>query len=211
MEYVEGCRVDDNDKLKEIFGEKGPQEVSNRIIDIYGRMIFIHGHVHCDAHPGNIMIRKLKNGKPEVVLLDHGFYCSTGEDFRKKFCQLWYSLITIDYSETERVAKEMGIGEYFRYLPLLFTLRTINTKKPLGGQLAPEEKEYFTKGLDIDMDKIGMLLQKLPTDMVFIFKATHMVGVHNFRAYGKGGVRARLMKFTRHACDGLSLQYSPMY
>jgi hypothetical protein len=85
----------------------------------------------------------------------------------------------------------MGIGEYFRYLPLLFTLRTINTKKKLGGPLAPEEKEYLTKGLDIDMDKVGMLLQKLPTDMVFIFKATHMVGVHNFRA--KGNTRRRLM------------------
>jgi aarF domain-containing kinase len=191
MEFVEGLRVDDLEKLQETFGENGPTDVANRIIDIYARMIFIHGHVHCDAHPGNIIIRKMTDGRPEVVLLDHGFYCSMGEEFRNKFCQLWYSLITINYSDTERIAKEMGIGEYFRYLPLLFTLRTINTKKKLGGPLAPEEKEYLTKGLDIDMDKVGMLLQKLPTDMVFIFKATHMVGVHNFRA--KGNTRRRLM------------------
>lgn len=33
----------------------------------------------------------------------------------------------------------MGIGEYFRYLPLLFTYRTINAKKPLGGTVTKEE------------------------------------------------------------------------
>jgi aarF domain-containing kinase len=86
MEFVEGLRVDDLEKLQETFGESGPTAVANRIIDIYARMIFIHGHVHCDAHPGNILIRKMNDGRPEVVLLDHGFYCSMGEEFRNKFC-----------------------------------------------------------------------------------------------------------------------------
>lgn len=106
-------------------------------------MIFIHGHVHCDPHPGNIMIRKQADGKPEVVLLDHGFYCSTGEEFRKKFCALWYSLATLNYKQTELIAREMDLGEYYRYLPLLFTYRTINSKKHFGDKLAPDEKEYF--------------------------------------------------------------------
>ena len=78
----------------------------------------------------------------------------------------------------------MGIGEYYRYLPLLFTYRTINSTKPMGGKLAPEEKVYLHSENEINLDKIGMLLQKLPTDLVFIFKAMHMVGVHNARAGG---------------------------
>ncbi len=38
--------------------------------------IFVHGFVHCDAHPGNIMVRpNPKDPKnPQIVLLDHGFY-----------------------------------------------------------------------------------------------------------------------------------------
>ena len=51
----------------------------------------------------------------------------------------------------------MGINEYFRYLPLLFTYRTINTTKPLGGKLADEEKEFLMDNDEINMDKIGML------------------------------------------------------
>lgn len=43
-------------------------------------MIFKHGFVHCDAHPGNIMIRKKPKRNPnqpndyQIVLLDHGLY-----------------------------------------------------------------------------------------------------------------------------------------
>lgn len=49
-------------------------------------------------------------------------------------------MATLNYDETEIIAKDMGLGEYYRYLPLLFTYRTINSTKPLGGKLAPEEK-----------------------------------------------------------------------
>lgn len=78
----------------------------------------------------------------------------------------------------------MGIGEYYRYLPLLFTYRTINTTKPLGGTLVAEEKEFLLGNDEVNMDKIGMLMQKLPTDLIFIFKASHIVSVHNRRAGG---------------------------
>jgi hypothetical protein len=45
-------------------------------------------------------------------------------------------MITMDYHEVRNLASDMGMGQYYRYLPLLFTYRTINTKKPLGGELA---------------------------------------------------------------------------
>lgn len=104
----------------------------------------------------------------------------------------------MDYKQTEQIAKEMELGEYYRYLPLLFTYRTINSKKLFGDKLAPDEKEYFKSQTEINMDKLGMLLQKLPTDLVFIFKAMSIVGVHNFRSGGT--TRKRLIAFTNYAC-----------
>jgi aarF domain-containing kinase len=37
-------------------------------------MIFVHGYVHCDPHPGNVLVNKTKQGNTEIVLLDHGLY-----------------------------------------------------------------------------------------------------------------------------------------
>jgi aarF domain-containing kinase len=174
-------------------------------------MIFIHGHVHCDAHPGNILVRPnpKDSSKPQIILLDHGCYGSTGEKFRRQFTELWYALTTMDYFKVREIAYEMGIGEYYRYLPLLFTYRTINTTKPLGGKPAPEEKDFLLGNDEINMDKIGMLVQKLPTDLIFIFKASHIVSVHNARA--GGNTRARLQKYSNRAIESLSEENSFMY
>lgn len=38
-------------------------------------MIFVNGFVHCDPHPGNVLVRKHPGtGRAEIVLLDHGLY-----------------------------------------------------------------------------------------------------------------------------------------
>jgi aarF domain-containing kinase len=53
------------------------------LIDVFAKMIFTHGHVHCDAHPGNLLVRPNPKNleRPQIVLLDHGFYC----DLKSKF------------------------------------------------------------------------------------------------------------------------------
>lgn len=57
--------------------ERGPPalQISRHLGRIYSEMIFVNGFVHCDPHPGNVLVRKHPDtGKAEVVLLDHGLY-----------------------------------------------------------------------------------------------------------------------------------------
>lgn len=139
MEYVDGIKINDIEGLKKEFGDAN--KPSQILIEIFARMIFQNGHVHCDAHPGNILIRKHPDDpkRPQVVLLDHGFYCDIDDKFRLDFCRLWYSMVTMDYQQVKEISFRMGINEYFRYLPLLFTYRTINATKPLGATVSKEE------------------------------------------------------------------------
>ena len=37
-------------------------------------MIFVNGFVHCDPHPGNILVSKSKNDEVKITMLDHGLY-----------------------------------------------------------------------------------------------------------------------------------------
>jgi aarF domain-containing kinase len=80
MEYCSGFRVDDLVKMKE--NNVNVNKVSERLGAIYSEMIFKNGFVHCDPHPGNVLINpiNIKNGRKsnkaefEIVLIDHGLY-----------------------------------------------------------------------------------------------------------------------------------------
>ena len=48
--------------------------VSRKISQMYAEMIFKYGYVHCDPHPGNVLVSKDVEGQPQIVLLDHGLY-----------------------------------------------------------------------------------------------------------------------------------------
>ncbi|CAI7897936.1 unnamed protein product [Closterium sp. NIES-53] len=45
------------------------------------------------------------------------------DGFRRDFCQLWRSLILSDMGGVERWGERLGVGEYSRFLPALFTAR----------------------------------------------------------------------------------------
>lgn len=50
-------------------------QISRHLGKVYSEMIFVNGFVHCDPHPGNVLVRKRPDtGKAEIVLLDHGLY-----------------------------------------------------------------------------------------------------------------------------------------
>ena len=58
-------------------------------------MIFVTGYIHCDPHPGNVLVRRRRlsrrerregrgrEGEVEIVLLDHGLYTVSFEKQRR--------------------------------------------------------------------------------------------------------------------------------
>ena len=38
------------------------------------KMTYKYGFVHADPHSGNLLVRKDKKGKDQLVILDHGLY-----------------------------------------------------------------------------------------------------------------------------------------
>jgi len=48
-------------------------QVMTKLGRLYSEMIFVQGYIHCDPHPGNLLVRPSTAGT-EIVLLDHGLY-----------------------------------------------------------------------------------------------------------------------------------------
>ena len=72
MEYCEGGHINDKDYI--VRNGIDAATISKNVSQMYSEMIYIHGYVHCDPHPGNVLVRKNKNGNSELILLDHGLY-----------------------------------------------------------------------------------------------------------------------------------------
>ena len=72
MEFIEGTQVTDLDYINNFNVNRF--DLTSKIGELYSHMIFKHGFVHSDPHPGNILINKNKNKGLDIVLLDHGLY-----------------------------------------------------------------------------------------------------------------------------------------
>ena len=40
-----------------------PREVALLLLDAFSEMVFVHGRVHADPHPGNLLVRPLPEAK----------------------------------------------------------------------------------------------------------------------------------------------------
>jgi aarF domain-containing kinase len=175
MDFIDDAyKISEVEKLKEMFPETY-EEIPKIMIKSFAKMLFESGHIHCDPHPGNLLIRRNPKSPmhPQLVLLDHGFYCTLDKKFLDQWNELWSCLVTFNYPRLKEIAFEMGIGEYYRYLPLFFTFRTINSTKRIGQPGMTEEEKKFLKHNDEgNNEKLNHLLELLPTEIYFIVKST---------------------------------------
>ena len=90
-------------------------------------MIFSNGFVHCDPHPGNLLLRPVKKNKDnefEIVLLDHGLYQSLSEHFRYNYANIWMSILEKDIKKLETLTRHFNVGEYFALFACIITGRS---------------------------------------------------------------------------------------
>ncbi|GMH29938.1 hypothetical protein Nepgr_031781 [Nepenthes gracilis] len=75
--------------------------VAQTLSEVFASMIFIHGFVHGDPHPGNILVSSSGPQDFILVLLDHGLYRTLDEELRLNFCQSWKALVLMDSNKIQ--------------------------------------------------------------------------------------------------------------
>ena len=218
MEYVRGVRVDDVEGMKQL--GIVPQKVAQTITSIFGEMIHRHGFIHCDPHPGNLLVRPKKVLAPkktsntdtatkvpevdhEILLLDHGMYRRLEPSFRRSYCKLWKALLIQDIALGTKSAKELGIGQVgYDRLSLILTFRTSTSKVNLGNRWSTTEKKKFKeKYKNVTAGDINTFMESLPRDMLFVLRTTDIVRSLN-KTLG-GTSRARFTTMGEWAIRGL--------
>lgn len=116
-----GVSVVDADRIRAI-GLR-PSDVTHLLSRTFNAMVFEGGFVHCDPHPGNVLVRPHPNrpSKPQLVLLDHGLYRELPRHFVQLYASLWCAVLVGDADGIRHVSSQMGVGEYYPLFAAMLT------------------------------------------------------------------------------------------
>lgn len=89
-----------------------PKTVVTWMCDALAYQMFMTGFVHSDPHAGNILVRRLSNGQPQVVLLDFGLCTELSDTLRTKLAAIWTSAVTHDTPALKRIARQFDCENY---------------------------------------------------------------------------------------------------
>ncbi|XP_010937009.1 uncharacterized protein [Elaeis guineensis] len=205
MQFCSGHKVDDLDFLKD--SGINPKKVAKALMEVFAEMIFVHGFLHGDPHPGNILVSPEGRHGFSLVLLDHGIYIELDERFRLDYCQLWKALILLDSQKIQHLGERFGVGKYSKYFPVIFTGRTIDSKSALGTQMSNEEKKRLKQELrSLRMEDISSFLESLPDDFLTILRTDGLL--RSISSKLGAPRRVRLLAYARYAVYGLGSQSS---
>lgn len=209
MEFARGCKIDDVEGIK----RQGldPKQVAEVLVEVFAEMVFCHGHLHGDPHPGNILVKAVPESRGsrnfELVLLDHGLYRILDEEFRGDFCRLWKALILADAREIELAGRKLGAASYCKFLPVLFTGRPTDSKAEVGQGMTPAEAQALKEEVrQLSMGDLSAVISNLPKDMFIVMRTDSLVR----SASAKLGAtpRSRLMTNAKYAVAGLSIRHA---
>lgn len=217
MEFVEGGEVTD---IKYVSEHKlDPRVISQRLATLYSEMIFVEGYVHCDPHPGNILVRPSKDG-PKIILLDHGLYTTLPEKFRLNYSQMWLAIINADLENIKKYGIELGAGDLF---PLLAGILVAKPWEAIAAGLTkPKKKDnnkevsYFNFSKFIHslhfqkeqlrkyaaeyFPQIAQVLSKINREMLLVLKTNDLLrGIET--VLGTRGEKVSLLNMSRYCVN----------
>lgn len=102
MDYIFGMEKLTDKKLSD---QKAKEAITVGLRALY-KMIFIDGLVHCDLHPGNIML----DPDDRVVILDAGFMAELDDATRRCFAEFFLAIALVDGSTVARIVRETATG-----------------------------------------------------------------------------------------------------
>ncbi|KAH8827114.1 ABC1 family-domain-containing protein [Flagelloscypha sp. PMI_526] len=214
-EWIDGIRFSDKEAVLRLVGERPPLEgatakplkggskfIMDTMVELFSAQMFDWGWIHCDPHPGNIIIHANPSRPryPRLVLLDHGLYVSASPTVRRDWATVWQAMMINDREAVRTVIRGWGIA-----LPDLFATMTMMRPTSLNGRrkgLTEKQKAEMQKFLNeteyersVRTKKIlkGFLVDtdKMPKELIFIMRSMRMVQGHN-QSFGAPVNRIRI-------------------
>lgn len=208
-EWIDGTALSDKEAIRaEGFDVS---KIVGTIMTLFSKQIFEWGHVHCDPHPGNVIIRKKKArlfGKPkeQVVLIDHGLYVSTTPKFRAQYSQLWQSIFLFDDKTVKTIMKAWGIGaeDLFASSVMLRPYASEESVKEYNGGATDKDLSAFElqQKMKSRLKNFIVDANHMPLELVFFGRTMGLLAGLN-KMYGSPVNRVKIMAYEASRCSSM--------
>ena len=166
-EWISGASLSDPKEVEKLGFSKSA--IMTDVINVFSDQLFRTGFVHCDPHPGNILIRKHPNNVGhQVVILDHGLYIQCRPEFTRQYALFWKSLFSLDIDTTRIITESWGLEN-----AEIFASATLARPWKSGKAIHVEKvtaKDIYDSQVDAKR-KVSEFLKntdKLPKELIFV-------------------------------------------
>eukprot|EP00759_Apiculatamorpha_spiralis_P014320 PhF_6_TR21022/c0_g1_i1/m.30217/K08869/ADCK, ABC1; aarF domain-containing kinase len=136
-EWIDGAKLSEPDTLRK--HRFNLQTALQCYMEVFADMIFKYGVVHCDPHPGNVLVRyEPGTGKQQLVLLDHGLTIRESAEFRHTYALFWRAIFLQDVETVKQVVHSWGITEIETFVSMQL-LKPYSMKRPIHSQEITKE------------------------------------------------------------------------
>ncbi|KAK6109367.1 ABC1 family protein [Brugia pahangi] len=186
MEYCDGAQINDCNYFTQ--NNINRYDVCRKLGALFSEMIFINGYVHCDPHPGNVLVNKAKDGHVSIVLLDHGLYLTVEPDFRIKYSKLWLALLEPNLNEIKECAQSMGVGDLYGLFACMVTNRSWDAiSHGIDKSSATYDEQQKIKSYAATLiPEISQVLERMPRSMLLILKTNDLLRSIEYRLGTQG-------------------------
>ncbi|GMM30353.1 hypothetical protein DAMA08_030980 [Martiniozyma asiatica (nom. inval.)] len=157
---------------------------------IYARQVFTWGVVHCDLHPGNLMVRHVTvpnksfltgwffptKTVQQLVILDHGLYEHFSPKFKREYAEFWKYSMEKNYEKTFSVLKGWGM-EVDEMIMVLAGIGDKNSEYVRNHIQKMKTATYFERQQML-RDRLRQFLSntdKFPLCLVFVMRSMRIV------------------------------------
>lgn len=185
MSFCPGIKIDDREALTRAGID--PERVDKLMYTVFSEMIFKAYRVHCDPHPGNLMIRRTDNGSIQLILLDHGLYHSIRPEMVKKLSEFWIALLLDGHEKIRELAIDCGFPDELASL-VISGIKLVKEELIAGTPITEIVKSLEDSLLaDIRADQKKILsefLNSVPSDVLHIIKVYELLAANERRLLG---------------------------
>jgi ubiquinone biosynthesis protein len=166
FDYIDGVRIDDLEGLRA--RQQSPHKLITWLIDIYVRMVVVHGFIHADPHPGNLLVDR----QGRVVLLDYGMSLEFPPAIRKEMLRACTAIVARDVDTMVDIFYKLGMVDPDIPRALVRdagqTLLEIQLREDFNPRMVQDIAD------DI-LDTFHRFPLRMPQQLVYLFRASALV------------------------------------